>query len=153
MDEELELMRGGLPAMLDRALHLLRGREGRRLRFILAGVPNTILGVVLYPVLLWSFDFFREHYMVALALNQIVCLIFAFYVQKFAVFQTRGNVLVEFPKFASYYLLNYAVNWAILPLLVQVGKFDPIIAQPAFTLVVVIGSYFWHSRITFRDAR
>lgn len=139
--------------MLDRALLRMSALDGRQLRFILAGVLNTILGVVLYPVLLWSFDFFREHYMVALAVNQIVCLIFAFGVQKFAVFQTRGNVLVEFPKFASFYLLNYVVNWAVLPLLVQVAKFDPAISQLAFTLVVVIGSYFWHSRITFRDAR
>ena len=139
--------------MLDRALHRLSALDGRQLRFILAGVLNTILGVVLYPILLWSFDFFREHYMVALGINQIVGLIFAFGVQKFAVFQTQGNVLVEFPKFASFYLLNYAVNWAVLPLMVQVAKFDPAIVQLAFALVVVIGSYFWHSRITFRDAR
>jgi len=139
--------------MLDREPHRLRALEGRHLRFILAGVPNTILGVGLYPVLLWSFDFFREHYMVALGINQIVCLIFAFGVHKFGVFQTQGNVLVEFPKFASFYLLNYLVNWAVLPLLVQVGKFDPAIVQLAFTLVVLIGSYFWHSRISFRDAR
>lgn len=136
--------------MLDRVLHRLHALESRHLRFILAGVLNTILGVGLYPVLLWSFDFFREHYMVALGVNQIVCLIFAFGVQKFAVFQTQGNVLVEFPKFASFYLLIHVVNWATLPLLVEAGKFDPAIVQLAFTLVVVIGSYLWHRRITFR---
>ena len=138
--------------MLDSALDRLRGSAGRPLRFVLAGVLNTILGIGLYPVLVWSFDFFREHYMVALGICQIVCLIFAFGVQKFAVFQTQGNVRVEFSKFAAFYLVNYGANWAILPLLVQVGKFDPVVAQTAFTLVVVIGSYFWHSRITFRDA-
>ena len=139
--------------MLDSALDRLRGSAGRPLRFVLAGVLNTILGIGLYPVLVWSFDIFREHYMVALGICQIVCLNFAFGVQKFAVFQTRGKVRVEFSKFATFYLINYGVNWAALPFLVQVAKFDPAISQLAFTLVVVIGSYFWHSRITFRDAR
>lgn len=138
--------------MLTSAFDRLRGRAGRPLRFVIAGGLNTVLGVGLYPALLWSFDFFREHYLLALGICQAICLVFAFGVQKYAVFQSRGNMAAEFSKFATYYLANYAANWAILPLLVEIGKIDPVISQFAFTIAVVIGSYFWHTRITFKDA-
>lgn len=142
----------GLRNAVHKALDRLRGRAGRPLRFVIAGALNTVLGIALYPALLWGFAIFREHYLAALAICQAVCLVFAFVVQKFAVFQSRGNTTAEFSKFASFYLVNYAANWACLPLLVEFGKVDPIIAQLGFTLVVVTGSYFWHSRITFKDA-
>lgn len=142
----------GARSILQRALARLRGRAGRPLRFVIAGALNTVLGIGLYPSLVWSFDVFREHYLVALGICQAICLMFAFGVQKYAVFQSRGNMAAEFSKFASYYLANYAANWAILPLLVEAGGWDPVVAQLTFTLVVVVGSYFWHSRITFKDA-
>ncbi len=142
----------GLRAILEGALDRLCGRAGRPLRFFIAGALNTILGVGLYPALVWTFDLFREHYLVALGICQAICLVFAFATQKYGVFQSRGNTKAEFSKFATFYVGNYAANWAILPLLVEIGKIDPVIAQIAFTLVVVLGSYFWHSRITFKDA-
>jgi hypothetical protein len=37
-----------------------------------------------------------------------------------------------------------------LPLLVEVGKIPPIYAQFGFALCVIVGSYFWHSNITFK---
>jgi putative flippase GtrA len=141
-----------LRMMLEGALERFRGRAGRPLRFVIAGAMNTVLGVGLYPALVWSFDVFRDHYLLALGICQAICLVFAFGVQKYAVFQSRGNMAAEFSKFATYYLANYAANWAILPLLVEVGKIDPVVSQLAFTLVVVVGSYFWHSRVTFKDA-
>lgn len=141
-----------LRMMLESALERFRGRAGRPLRFVIAGAMNTVLGVGLYPALVWSFDLFRDHYLLALGICQAICLVFAFGVQKYAVFQSRGNMATEFSKFATYYLANYAANWAFLPLLVEVGKIDPVVSQLAFTLVVVVGSYFWHSRITFKDA-
>ena len=94
---------------------------------------------------------FTTHYMVALGIAQAVCLCFAFTTYKIAVFRTRGNVLREFATFASFYLANYAANWAALPLLVEIGGIPPMIAQVGFTLVLIVGSWFWHNRVTFRD--
>ncbi|QNO28179.1 GtrA family protein [Sphingopyxis sp. OPL5] len=126
-------------------------RLGKPLRFLMVGGVNTAFGLSFYPLLLWSVPLFAVHYMVALAIAQAVCLCFAFTTYKLAVFRTRGNVLREFGTFASFYLANYAANWLALPLLVEVGGVPPMIAQTGFTLIVIVGSWFWHNRVTFRD--
>jgi putative flippase GtrA len=134
-----------------RGRRAFRGPGARPLRFLLAGGINTAVGLSFYPALLWAVPWLRVHYLAALGIAQAVCLVFAFCVHKFAVFRTRGGVLHEFAAFAGFYLFNYAANWAALPLLVEVGKVPPVIAQLAFNAVLIVGSWFWHSRVTFRD--
>ena len=108
--------------------------------------------MVVMPQLLWAVPLFNTHYLVALGIAQAVCLCFAFSTYKFGVFRTQGNVAREFGFFSGFYLINYAANWALLPLLVEVGHVHPAVAQVGFNIVVIVGSYFWHSRITFRPA-
>jgi len=81
---------------------------------------------------------------------QATSLVFAFVVYKIGVFQTRANLLREFGAFSSFYLINYATNWVALPLLVEGARIPPIFAQLGFSIVLIIGSYFWHSRLTFK---
>ena len=52
--------------------------HGRPMRFLVAGGLNTVVGTSAYPLLLWLSPWFREHYLVALALVQAFCLCFAF---------------------------------------------------------------------------
>lgn len=130
---------------------LLRGGE-RPLRFLIAGAANTAMGLSFYPLLLWAVPFFRTHYMVALGIAQVVCLCFAYATYKFGVFRTQGNVAREFGAFSGFYLFNYAANWAILPLLVEAGRMHPSAVQLGFNLLVIVGSWFWHSRVTFRGS-
>jgi putative flippase GtrA len=145
----MSALNGGIELLLKR----LRGRAGRPLRFVLAGALNTALGLAFFPLLLWLFAPLRTHYLVALGIAQAVCLVFAFFTYKLGVFRTQGNVTAEFFRFSSFYLLNYAANWVALPVLVEIGGVEPLYAQLAFTAAIVIGSYFWHSRITFSDAQ
>ncbi|MBL8652240.1 MAG: GtrA family protein [Sphingopyxis sp.] len=123
-------------------------RLGKSLRFLMVGGVNTAFGLAFYPLLLWTVPL---HYMAALGIAQVVCLCFAFTTYKLAVFRTRGNLLREFATFASFYLANYAANWLALPLLVEVGGVPPIVAQTGFTIVVIVGSWYWHNRVTFRE--
>ena len=60
--------------------------KGRRpLRFLLAGVANTIFGLGVYPLLLWSSAALQHHYMLALGIAQSVSLCFAFATYKLGV--------------------------------------------------------------------
>ncbi len=127
----------------------MQGSSGRPLRYLVAGGLNTALGLLLFPALLWTFAALREHYLIALGISQAVCLLFAFTTYKLGVFRTQGNILSEFAKFSSFYLANFAFNWLVLPLLVEVGGLDPVYAQLGFAAVQFTGSYFWHSRISF----
>lgn len=124
---------------------------GRSLRFLLVGGLNTAFGVALYPALLFVLTPLRGHYMVVLLIAQGVSLLFAFTTQRLLVFRSRGRILHELLKFSSFYLGIYAVNWVTLPMLVEIVRLKPWIAQLGFTAVTVFGSYFFHSRLTFRD--
>lgn len=129
-------------------------RAGRRpLRFLMAGAANTAFGLSIYPALLWSVPAFRTHYLVALGIAQAVSLCFAFTTYKLGVFRTRGNLVREFGTFSSFYLFNYAANWAALPMLVELVQLPPVLAQLCFTVALIAGSWFWHSRVTFRERR
>ena len=123
---------------------------GRPLRFVIVGGINTVFGLAIYPVLLWSSDTLYRKYMLGLVIAQALSLCFAFTVYKLTVFRTRNGAVGEFSRFLPFYLANYAVNWFALPALVKGAGVDPIIAQTGFSIVLMIGSYFWHSRITFR---
>ena len=131
----------------------LRRAGDRPLRFAAAGAANTIVGLGIYPLLLWTVPALRTHYLIALGISQAVSLCFAFTTYKLGVFRTRGNIAREFGAFASFYLINYAANWIALPLLVEFAGVSPIIAQFGFAIIVILGSWFWHSRITFRAER
>lgn len=137
----------------ERTLERLTGRSGQPLRFLIVGGINTVVGLAAYPLLLWRVPWFHVHYFLGLLLVQFLCLVFAFITHKYGTFRARGNVLHEFAKFSSFYLVNYAANWVALPALVEFGEINPIIAQVAFALIVVVGSYFWHSRVSFKSAK
>ena len=131
------------------AIHSRLTRGERPLRFILAGGINTIFGLSVYPLLLWLIPYFRREYLVALLIAQGLSLCFAFLVYKFTVFRTRNGALGEFGRFVPFYLFNYAINFAMLPILVRGAGIPPVIAQLLFSVALMIGSYFWHSHITF----
>ena len=121
----------------------------RPLRFLAAGAANTAFGLAIYPLLLWSTPLLRTHYLLALGIAQAVSLCFAFATYKIGVFRTHGNLAREFGAFSSFYLFNYAANWAALPLLVELAGVPPVLAQLGFTALLIVGSYFWHSRVSF----
>ncbi|MDB5694641.1 MAG: GtrA family protein [Sphingomonas bacterium] len=138
-------------ALLQRA-RALATKHDRPLRFVVAGAANTAFGLAIYPALLWSSAWLHEHYMVGLGIAQLVSLCFAYLSYKIAVFRTGGGARVgrEIGLFSSFYLINYALNWLALPLLVRGLSLDPVVAQFGFAIVLMGASYFWHSRLTFR---
>lgn len=125
----------------------------RPLRFLVAGAINTGFGLAIFPLLLWSSDWLEHHYMVALLIAQATSVLFAFSAYRIGVFRAKGDMTRQFGIFSSFYLFNYVINWAALPLLVEVGGIAPVFAQLGFAIVLIVGSYFWHSRVTFRERK
>lgn len=131
---------------------LVRLRRGERpVRYLLAGAANTAFGLSFFPALLWLSPWFTRHYMAALLLSQVVCVVFAFSTYKIGVFRTRANILREFAYFSSYSYAVFGANLIALPLLVQGLGLHPIPAQFGFSLLTVFISYFWHKGVTFRS--
>lgn len=126
-------------------------RGGRPLRYLVAGLLNTAFSLTIYPALLWCFPYFQTHYMQGLAIVQPIGIVFSFVTQKLGVFRTVGNVIAEFVRYVSFYMIYFVMNWAALPILVEVIKVPAIIAQTAFQMIAIAGGYFWHSRVTFLE--
>lgn len=136
--------------LIERVLARLRRGE-RPVRYLLAGAANTAFGLSFFPALLWIWPWFTRHYMAALVLSQLVCVIFAFSTYKIGVFRTRANILREFAYFSSYSYAVFGANLIALPLMVQGLGLHPIPAQFCFSLLTLFSSYFWHQAVTFRS--
>jgi putative flippase GtrA len=134
------------------AWRLLRLHE-TKVRFLLAGALNTVVGLAAYPALFFLLAPLKLHYMVVLGMTQVACVAFAYLTNKFLVFRTVGNYLRESGKFVLFHLSYFVVNLVALPLLVEIFGMSPVWGQTLFAVAVIITSYFWHSKITFAPAR
>lgn len=124
-----------------------------KVRFLLAGALNTAIGLAVYPVLYFLAAPLKLHYLVILAISQVLCVTFAFLTSKFLVFRTSGNYLRESGKFLTFHVSYFLVNLAALPALVELVGMNPVWAQTLFAVLVIVTSYFWHSRITFSSPK
>lgn len=129
------------------------GRHHTKVRFLLAGALNTVIGLAVYPALYFLAAPLKLHYMTILAISQVMCVAFAFLTSKFLVFRTSGNYLRESGKFATFHVSYFLVNLAALPALVEFAGMNPVWAQMLFAVLVIVTSYFWHSRITFSSTK
>jgi putative flippase GtrA len=134
-----------------RVWKLIRLHE-TKVRFLLAGALNTVVGLAAYPALFFSLAPLKLHYMLVLGITQVSCVAFAYLTNKFLVFRTVGNYLRESGKFVLFHLSYFLVNLVALPLLVEIFGMSPVWGQTLFAVAVIITSYFWHSKITFAPA-
>ncbi len=123
-----------------------------KIRFLLAGGVNTVQGLANYPILYLLLSPLHVHYLVILVISQSLSITFSFITNKFFVFRTTGKHLQECGKFISFHVIHLVTNLTVLPLLVELANMNPAWAQVCYSVVVIITSYFWHSRITFRSA-
>jgi putative flippase GtrA len=120
-----------------------------KVRFLFAGALNTAIGLAVFPALYLITDPLKLHYLVILIMSQILCVAFSYLTNKFLVFKTSGNYLNEFGKFLSFHMFYFLANLAALPAMVELWGMDPVWAQTLFAVLVIVTSYFWHSRFTF----
>jgi putative flippase GtrA len=123
----------------------------QKLRFLISGGINVVAGLAVFPALVWLSPFLEANYILALCVAQVICVMFAYLNYKTLVFRTRGNYLSEFAKFSSFYVSSFGINLVALPFLVEVIGLPLVPAQIGFMLVMTVGSYFWHARVTFRN--
>ena len=123
----------------------------KKIRFLIAGGINTAVGLAMYPILYVLLSPFGVGYIKALVLSQIICITFSFVINKYFVFKTKGNVRKEYPKFFAFYGIYFLLNLLCLPVMVEVLKMNPMVAQTLFSIAIIATSYFWHNTITFKS--
>jgi|TARA_B110000261_G_C12985732_1_gene318278 putative flippase GtrA len=137
-------------AVSSKVIRLLKSNE-TKVRFLVTGVLNSSFGLIMFPFFYYFLEEYKLHYLIILTISQFICIIFAYLTNKFLVFKTKGNYASEFLRFITFHISHFSVNLLALPVLVEFFKLEPVIAQIFFAVMVIISSYFWQSKITFRS--
>lgn len=125
----------GLSGLLSESLR-------KKLRFLAAGIVNTLFGYGVYFVLL----FLKFPYQIALLVATILGIVFNYFSFGFAVFDGKNSKLIFF-KFAVSYVAIYFSNAFLLGYLTESLSMDPYFSQIICLPISVIMSWllmnFW----------
>lgn len=124
-------------------------KHRNKIEYLLVGGINTVIGLSAFPALYFLTRSYKPHYMVVLAISQILCVTIAFFTNKYFVFRTKGNHLSEYMKFSAFYSAYFVINLIVMPVLVEMAGMSPVKSQILISIGIIISSYFWHSKITF----
>ena len=122
------------------------------LAYLAVGGWNTLFGMGLYALLYWLLGN-HVHYLVLAGVVNLLAIANAFFCYKLFVFKTKGNWLQEYLKCHLVYGGGMLVSMALLWLLKELLKMNPVIANTIATLIVVICSYFGHKYFSFDQHR
>jgi putative flippase GtrA len=131
-----------------------------KIRFVLVGVWNTIFGYLIFVAFDYLFELFFSPryvaYMSAAVFSNVIAVTNAYFFHKHFTFQskTRGRAAFrEYLRFYLTYLFTFVLSLILLPIGVEILKFDPKVAAAIITLILTIVSYVSHNKFSFRRGR
>jgi putative flippase GtrA len=126
----------------------LTGRD-QGVRYLLVGAWNTLFGYGVFAVLQLTLGD-EVHYLILLAIAQVLATLNAFVGYRLLVFKVKGTVLRDLARFSVVYVGAFAVNVVALPLLVELGGIPVLLAQALLVGATVVASFFAHRNFSFR---
>jgi len=132
---------------------LLRLIRDQRVAFLVVGAINTVVGYAFFAAFLWIVGerWGRPWgYLAALACAHVASVLVAFVLYRFVVFRVRGHVLADLWRFETVYLSALAVNFVLLPLLVEIADLPVLLAQALIVFVTSLMSWVGHKHYSFR---
>ena len=137
---------------MSRSSGLLLLRD-QRVAFLVVGAINTVVGYLPSSPGSWTVGerWGRPwSYLAALACAHVVSVLFAFVLYRFVVFRVRGHVLSDLWRFETVYLSALAVNFVLLPVLVEIAHLPVLLAQALIVFVTSVMSWVGHKHYSFR---
>jgi hypothetical protein len=119
------------------------------LRFLAVGAFNTLLGFGAFALIQFLIGAWIGEVLVLVLAHLSVSTI-AFFLHRRITFRAYGNLLIDFVRFQSVYIIPVGINLVVLPLLVRVAGMNVYLAQGIITIFSVIVSYFGHKYFSFR---
>jgi putative flippase GtrA len=118
-----------------RAKVLRAAANAEFVKFLMVGVANTVLGYVLFA-LLTPF----MHYEFAYSISYAIGVVFAYFANSLFVFR-EALTWRKFMAFPLVYVVQWLIGALLLPLLIEVLHFNPLLAQPAVILITLPITY------------
>jgi putative flippase GtrA len=129
--------------------HFLK-KHKEKINYFIVGMWNTIFGYFVFAALYYLLNK-NIHYLFLLIISNILSITNAYIGYKTFVFKTKGNYLNEYLRFYLVYGAMLILNLIFLPVLVEIFRVNPVIAQGMFVFVSFIGSYIGHKYFSFRS--
>ena len=123
--------------------------QALKLRFLMVGGLNTLIGIICFPLMYYLLPFLQSYYLILMLLSQVFCISFSYITNKYLVFKTKQVSLREYLRFTFFYNFVFLINLGVLPLLVKYQHLNPAIVQLCINIFIAVASYFWHTHITF----
>ena len=132
---------------MKRIKHLYHKHQ-EKINYLLVGAYNTIFGYFVFLLLYYLFGA-RVHYLIIFLFSNVAAITNAYIVYKGFVFKTKGNYLREYLMFYVVYGGVMALNFILLPVLVELFQIIPPVAQGLLVSLSVIFSYVGHKHYSF----
>ena len=132
---------------------LFRLIRDQRVAFLIVGGMNTAIGAVWFVLFLWLLPQGTVGYLSALLGAHIAAVLCAFVLYRRFVFRVSGHVLRDLARFELVNLSTLSVNFAALPLLVEVFGWPVLLSQLVITGATVVYTWFAHRGFSFRRSR
>jgi putative flippase GtrA len=124
---------------------LFRLIRNEKVAFLLVGATNTAVGFGWFVLFEYTVG-----YLVTLACAHVASVLCAFVLYRRFVFRVKGHVWRDLARFELVYLVSLGVNYALLPILVELVHIPPIPSQALIVFVTSLISYFGHRGFSFR---
>jgi putative flippase GtrA len=128
------------------------GGLAEKIRFVIVGVFNTLLGFGMFALIQFLFGKYLSEVLVLL-IAHVFASSAAFVLHRKAVFQVSGQVFLDYFRYQSIYVIPLGINLIVLPIMVTGMHINPYLAQGLITIVTVTISYVGHKYFSFRRAR
>jgi putative flippase GtrA len=128
---------------------LLRVVRDQRVAFLAVGGINTAVGYLAFAGFQMTVGQ-RWGYLATLPCAHVVSVLIAFVLYRFVVFRVRGHVLADLWRFETVYLSALAVNFVLLPVLVEIAHLNVYLAQALIMFVTAAMSWVGHKNYSFR---
>jgi putative flippase GtrA len=123
-------------------------RHREKIDYLLVGVWNTVFGYLAFLALYYLLSS-QVHYLIILIMSNILSITNAYAGYKIFVFKTSGNYLREYLRFYMVYGAALGLNFALLPLAVELLRLSPPFAQGGLMFINVVFSYYGHKTFSF----
>lgn len=120
-----------------------------KIRFLVVGGFNTFVGFGAFALIQFLSNG-ALHEIISLMLAHLLASSIAFVLHRRVVFRVRGQILLDYVRFQSVYVVPLSINLIVLQLLVRVAGMNVYLAQFLFTIVSVTISYVGHKYFSFR---
>ncbi len=119
-----------------------------KVRFLVVGSYNTLFGFVAFALLYaWLGD--PLHYLVIATISHFIAVTNAYFSHRVLVFRAQGALLPAYLRFNVATLGTLVGGLTLMALLVDLGGFNPLLAQGVVVMVNAVFSYFTHKLYTF----